>query len=460
MPNDREDHLFPPRPELLESVGGLESLEAPGEDNYSAILETICGATDDSQPVEQYDGSLGVTIAFVNANQGSVGQLQWNNDLATKYTSPGNVNNARWGTGTLLANNLFLTAGHNFDQTGNNWTRPRVNGTFNTISPQEIATNMHVNFNYQVDASGNPRPEQSFPVVSLVEYRLGNLDFAICRLGGNAAATFGTGRVATTNAAVGDTVAILGHPAGARKRVEAGTVFAVGGNSITYDNIDTLGGNSGSGILRSTDGRIVGVHTNGGCNAQGTGQNRGFPIEAIVAASPTLQNLISSAITNAASDAATTNLTSDVGPTTTAVTDATRTNLSNDVTTLASIDRFPTSAFIDRGTDLLADRSGTLKSLDDRKLPGRDKQLGDVKLPGNDGRFDPFGGVGRPFILANPHHAPGIGEAMAAQEVHAQYDATLLQLEQAMQQAQYELAALEQEYQRVVAEYQATFGGQ
>ena len=456
MANDREDQLFPPPPTVLESLGGLEALEGP--EDYGAILETICGATDDSQPVEQYDGSLGVTIAFVNANQGPVGQLQWNNNLATKYTSPGNVNNARWGTGTLLANNLFLTAGHNFDQTGGGWTRPRVNGTFNTISPQEIATNMHVNFNFQVDASGNPRAEQSVPVTALVEYRLGNLDFAICRLGGNAAASFGTGRVASNNAATNDTICIIGHPAGARKRVEAGTVFSITNDAIRYDNIDTLGGNSGSGILRASDGRIVGVHTNGGCNPEGTGQNRGYPIEAILAASPTLRGLlVAPPATSPSDDLTATIVTSDAQPPTSAAIDATRTSATLDLATLPSVDR--TSVLLDRGTGMLADNPGTFKSLDDRKLPSRDKVLDDVKIPGHDGRFDPFRG-GRPFILANPHHAPGLGESMAAQQIQAEYESTLLQLEQAMQQAQYELAALEQEYQRLLMEYQATFGAQ
>jgi V8-like Glu-specific endopeptidase len=458
MPIDREEHLFPPRPEVLERVGGLESLESPGADNYSAILETICGATDDSQPVEQYDGTLGVTVAFVNANQGCVGQLQWNDNLAAVYTSPGDVNNVRWGSGTLLANNLFLTAGHCFDQTGNGWTRPRVNGTFNTISPQEIATNMHVNFNYQVDPAGNPRAEQRFPVLELVEYRLGTLDFAICRLGGNAAATFGTGNLATTNAAVGDTVAILGHPAGARKRVEAGTVFAIGGNSISYDNIDTLGGNSGSGILRASDGRVVGVHTQGGCNAAGTGQNSGVAIEAIIAASPTLRGL-AAAMTSPVSDA--TLAGADHMIPTGVIHDLT-TSPWHDIT-LPIDDKNKTSMLLDRGTHVIVDQPGTRKTIDDVKLPGRDKALGDVKTAAMDGPFDPRRGGMRPFILATPHHAPGLGEAMAQQQAQMeqlQYENAILQYQQAIQNAQMELAALQQEYESLVMEYQQTFGGQ
>lgn len=52
---------------------------------------------------------------------------------------------------------------------------------------------------------------------------------------------------------------IIGHPAGLPKRVEAGPALAPQGDRILYDDIDTLGGNSGSGVLRASDGRIVGV---------------------------------------------------------------------------------------------------------------------------------------------------------------------------------------------------------
>lgn len=54
----------------------------PG-DLYQAIIESQCGTTDDSQPVEQYDGTLGVSQAFVTTRQASVGQLQWDDNLAS-----------------------------------------------------------------------------------------------------------------------------------------------------------------------------------------------------------------------------------------------------------------------------------------------------------------------------------------------------------------------------------------
>jgi hypothetical protein len=228
--NDRpDDPLFPLMPRVLEALRAraMENrTESTGTlDEYAALIETICGATDDSQPVEQYNGGLGVTQAFVAANQRPVGQIQWNDNLATIYTNPGNVNGARWCSGTLISNDLFLTAGHCFDQTGGGWNRPRVNGTTNIIPPAEIARNMRVNFNFQVDPMGNPRPVSFFAITQLVEYRLGGLDFAIVRLAGNPGATWGRTPISTTDAVAGEMLCIMGHPLGVPKRIEAGPAW-------------------------------------------------------------------------------------------------------------------------------------------------------------------------------------------------------------------------------------------
>lgn len=290
---DQSSNLFPPYFEEASEVADfLSKLEEVN--GYPNLLESKCGVTDDSQPVEQYDGTLGVSVAFVNNRQRPVGQIQWNNDLATIYSNPGNVSGIRWCTGTLISNDLFLTAGHCF-QEGNGWRFPRNNTTGATISPSEAATNMQINFNYQVDPSGDLRVEQSFPILDLVEDRLGNLDYAIVRLGGIPGATYGTSAISTTDASVGDMACIIGHPAGVRKRIEAGPVTDLHGNSIGYNDIDTLGGNSGSGILRASDGLIVGVHTNGGCRSSDpdsdTAHNHGVRITSIIAQSPTIRSL-------------------------------------------------------------------------------------------------------------------------------------------------------------------------
>jgi V8-like Glu-specific endopeptidase len=435
--------LFPPHIDKVREIAALELQPEHGE-TYAALLETICGATDDSQPVEQYDGTLGVTIAFVNAHQGSVGQLQWNSNLASLYTSPGDVSGVRWCSGTLIANDLFLAAGHCFDQTGGGWTRPKDNVTGTTISSAEIATHMHVNFNYQVDPAGNLRPEQSFPVTALVEYRLGGLDFAIVRLGNNPGAMFGVTQVSTTDAAVGDMLCIMGHPAGVPKRIEAGPASSLSGTTISYNDIDTLGGNSGSGILRATDGRLVGVHINGGCNPQGTGANSGVRITSILAQSPTIQALT-----------------------------APRVKIADDIGTLkAGDDHLPVKLFDDHGTIKFVDDGGslkfvddggTIKAVDDIKLAAFDKTFGDHKAAGFDVTPTPgtifsrpggaVPGGAMPFVLSTPHHSMAwAGEA--PQAAASQYEQALAQLEAAMRQGLAQLSHMDAEYRRLAAEYQ------
>ena len=297
MTDDFDLGLFPPRPELISARAEETGASAQPLDEralepatYSELLESICGTADDSQDVEQYDGTLGVSAAFVNARQRPVGQVQWNTNLASIYTNPGDVSGVRWGSGTLISADLFLTAGHLFDRTADGWTLPRQNGTNQVISSQEIATNMRVNFNFQFDPTGNLRQEQSFAITGLVEFRLGGLDFAVVRLAGTPGATFGRSRISDSDAHVGDMLCIIGHPAGLPKRIEAGPATQLTGDSIRYNDIDTLGGNSGSGILRD-DEFLVGVHTNGGCTATG-GSNSGTRISSILAASPTVRALV------------------------------------------------------------------------------------------------------------------------------------------------------------------------
>ena len=454
------DAMFPAPEGLLPGPRTAEeSAEgAEGPDDYGMILETICGTVDDSQAVEQYDGTLGVTRAFVDAHQSAMAQVQWNTNLASVYTSPGDVNGARWGSGTMIGPDLFLTCGHLFDQTGNGWTRPRVNGSAATISPQEIATNMHLNFNYQVDSSGALRTEVSFPITSLIEYRLGGIDMALCRIGGRPGDTYGWADVATADVAVGSMLAIIGHPAGRPKRIEAGPATALAGGQLSYNDIDTLGGNSGSGILGPA-GTVVGVHTNGGCNAAGTGSNFGVPIATIRAVSPTLQNLATNPFsdiiaTRPAQDAVTTLALADtVG---TGWQDVIATTVARDNLTLAWRD---TNAVADAlGTKPWADFGGT--------SPGEDsfnEKIDPTKGPlinPDPGRFIGAKAAGlRPFALQGAHRFEADTPADAQQDREAA-EALLQQYETAIEQSGQALAALQEEYTQVYADYVETFGNQ
>ncbi|MBA3252390.1 MAG: trypsin-like peptidase domain-containing protein [Geodermatophilaceae bacterium] len=442
-----DNALYPPR---LDTMAFTEAVDNGAGPEYSVILESICGVSDDSQPVEQYDGSLGVTTGFVDVHQLPVAQVAWNADLGSVFTNPGDVNGVRWGSGTMIGPDLFLTCGHLFDQDPNGWTIPRQNGTSTAISPQQVAQNMHLNFEYQVDGSGVLRAEQQFPITQLIEYRLGGLDMALCRVGGNPGSIYGFTEVATSNAAVGDMIAIIGHPAGQPKRIEAGPLTQVSGSTVRYNDIDTLGGNSGSGIAQSPSGAVIGVHTNGGCNSAGTGSNSGVAIAAIRAVSPTLQALPSGSQTAQAADSFATKLALDLHHTlhasdTIHALDNLGTPLADDL--LGTVKAADTGLFDVLGTKLagdfgtsLAGDFGTFGSGDDPNLTKVEHIFDPSSI-----LFDPVvlrgvvaAAAHRPFVQAGPFTPVGgesaeasVGEALMAQlaEVIAAQAAVLTALQ-------------------------------
>jgi V8-like Glu-specific endopeptidase len=236
-------------------------LETP-EDEDAASLDdveqaSICGATNDAQHVNSYTGARVPTIAFVAAHKGSKGALE---------TSATASQSAKYCSGSLIAADLFLTAGHCVDST--------------TLGD-------YVAFNYERAAGSTTVLTQSHAqVTAIVEDELGGLDYAIVRLAGTPGNTWGISAVAAADPATGVAITIIGHPNAEPKQIEAGTVASFSGNYLRYGNVDTLGGSSGSGVLDSS-GRIVGVHTNGGCTAAG-GTNSGVRIARIRAVSNVL----------------------------------------------------------------------------------------------------------------------------------------------------------------------------
>lgn len=258
----------------------------PGE-----ILEQVCGS-DETQDVELYDGCLGVSKAFVSQRQPSVGVLRWRGDVVRRYEKPGNVNGVRWCSGTLIASDLFLTAGHCLWSVppDPSWKVPRIDGTNEPIPSSEIATNMKVEFDYQLDQDGNDRPPQPFNVVELVECECsGDVDYAILRLEGAPGDRFGVSPIAGHDVAPGHRLCIIGHPQGQSKRLAVGTATEYQYGRLYYRDLDTAGGCSGAAILASPGGPIVGVHTAGGCLDAMTGNNHGVPISSLLAASPLLR---------------------------------------------------------------------------------------------------------------------------------------------------------------------------
>lgn len=199
------------------------STACSSEGDLGAIHEpSICGTTTDWQDVESYDGSLGPTVAFVAAHQGPVG-----------YLGPVGC------TGTLIGANLLLTAGHC------------------------IPSNTTVSFNFQLAPNGTARATDSYNISAVLEDELGGVDYAIVRLDGNAGAVWGTTVPSWFPFADGDAITIIQHPSGLPKKIEGGTLDNLSGGLIGYEDLDTFGGTSGSGVLHDRTGYLVGVHTNG-----------------------------------------------------------------------------------------------------------------------------------------------------------------------------------------------------
>jgi V8-like Glu-specific endopeptidase len=237
-------------------------LEAPAEAPSLGAVDqpTICGTTDESEHVNLYTGSFErFSTAFVRSRKGAVGAMETTNSGSA---------DVKFCSGTLIASNLFLTAGHCVDSS--------TVGEF-------------VAFNYELTLIPfiTIGPQTHVRITEVVEDSRGGVDYAIVRLAGSPGASFGVTAVATADAAVGAPIAMIGHPAGDPKMVEAGTVDGASDASfVRYFNLDTLGGSSGSGILNPA-GQIVGVHTNGGCTPSG-GTNFGAQISRIRAVSNVL----------------------------------------------------------------------------------------------------------------------------------------------------------------------------
>lgn len=268
--------------------------------NDRTTLLSQCGILDDLQHVEFYDGTLGVSKAFVATHERSTVQLQWLSEegIRSKLPDhlPGNIAGQRWCTAALIGATTLLTAGHCFDigRGEYGWVTPfklDTNGDPVAAEPATLASLFVANFSYQLSAANNQvRIPNVFPVTSLTEYRKVNLDYAIVELGANSDGKTPVDLGHTiSNLDIRDVTAteqltIIQHPQGDPKKIESGSAQGTFGSHLFYDNIDTHGGSSGS-CVRDGDGECVAVHTNGGCSPSGGGANRGVLLKSISAAS-------------------------------------------------------------------------------------------------------------------------------------------------------------------------------
>jgi V8-like Glu-specific endopeptidase len=213
--------------------------------------------------IYEYNGELGPSRNFVTRHSPMVGAISATNqqDDSGKFCS-----------GTLISKNLFLTASHCVDM--------------NTIG-------QYVAFNYQLSASGKLGPQFFYKITKIAEigYK-DSLDYAILELEGNPGKKFGYARIANMFPKVKDSITIIQHPSGRPKEIEAGLVSSLTDKSLLYDDIDTEPGSSGSGII-NREGKLAGVHTNGGCSPYSMGgANHGVNIKTIAGVSKVLKKII------------------------------------------------------------------------------------------------------------------------------------------------------------------------
>ncbi len=256
---------------------------APGID-----LETVCGSTDELEHVALYKGPL----SEVAQNESTTVQLQWQpydfmNPPFSGYAK-GNVEGKSWCTGTLIAPDKVLTAGHCFDvlKKEKGWDTPQrltATGQLEYVSSEGLARLMQVNFGNQVNKDRRKLTPRVVQVAELLEYRKGNLDYAIIKL--ESSQTIDSAELSNMRIIEGQPIGIIQHPyikgklLPDLKRMDAGHLASVSVNRISYSDLDTHGGASGAGV-RLPDGSIIGIHTHGGCTGEG-GSNFGVPIRSI-----------------------------------------------------------------------------------------------------------------------------------------------------------------------------------
>lgn len=218
----------------------------------------ICGDTTDWQEVESYDGTLGPTIAFVAEHSPAVGRLR------ISRTEPDGIHNTVC-TGTMIAPRYFLTNHH-------------------CTYDADKSPVYRVDMNYQLDPSGHQRPVQTYGATR-IEWASG-FDYAILETDGPAGTDWGMATPAAFSEPDGQAITMIQHPSGSTKKVDGGTWINLPDGLVGYNDIDMVGGSSGSGLLRDVNGELIGINKGGPDTCDETNPNHGLSMLAIWGASP------------------------------------------------------------------------------------------------------------------------------------------------------------------------------
>ena len=202
------------------------------------IVRSQCGPTADFTPVNSYQGDL------VDA--------QLREDAVVLINGV--------CTGTLIAaaaGPVVLTAGHCVG-----------------LSDQELLA-----FNYEESPDGDPLITNGIVIEQSTEP-----DYALIQLD-----KLPTSTPTPLTSRPTDQLAVIQHPRGRPKAIAEGTLAGACNDQVYYDDLDTLVGSSGAGVLNH-QGYLLGVHSDGDCDLDGSGTNRGWSAASIVAASGYLED--------------------------------------------------------------------------------------------------------------------------------------------------------------------------
>lgn len=231
---------------------------ACGDDEVPAQPQpSVCGETPTREGTRPEVGSFsqcGPTLDFtpINRYQGEFADAQAREDAVVLI-------NGRC-TGTLIeasAGPVVVTAGH-------------------CVMLEERPLLV---FNYEESPDGDPLVTEG----TVIEQSLAP-DYALIKLDVLPAVT---PVLLTTRAS--ERLAIIQHPRGRPKVIAEGRFLDSCNQLVYYADLDTLVGSSGAGVL-NRQGHLMGIHTDGDCDANGRGANVGWTAEVIVEASPYLES--------------------------------------------------------------------------------------------------------------------------------------------------------------------------
>ena len=292
-----------------------------------SVAESACPDST-LQEVQSFKGSQGFPKELIASAQRSTVRISFQDNEDIQGTASALFKQKRvmlrdlpeWAdqgvcTGTLIARNFVLTAGHCVDseyyenENASHTRMPRVLGRKEErLSHEELGRFLKVDFNHQIFYSASNAalfeaagPQESFSarVVEVYESdydslvgkawrrksgKANKLDFAILRLDRNELKPWvqpiGLAKmVFDESPRRRQRLAIIQHPMGGLKKVGTGSVQSFDGKKVFYADLTTEPGSSGAGVL-TTGGKLLAIHTRSPeskqCNPDGSDDEPGW----------------------------------------------------------------------------------------------------------------------------------------------------------------------------------------